>query len=69
MGKLNNWATVGEPASFRGVTTFSKQFTTPKNKVEEFLQGRDGYTMLRQPRRLFPRRKTIATTINSQWQG
>ena len=66
--RLDLWEKLGSAGAFRGIQTISKEKGVSNRKAKEFLSKKDGYTLHVTPRRKFPRRRTVASTINSQWQ-
>lgn len=65
---------LNSPAAFGGVVSVYNEARkrNPEIKlsnVKDFLQKQDTYTLHKQIRRKFPRRKTVAVDIDSDWQA
>ena len=61
------WDEPRNPESYRGIQAL-KRLGIGKKEAEKTLISKDGYTLHREAKRKFHRRKVVATTINSQWQ-
>jgi transposase InsO family protein len=57
------------PDSFGSVTGLKRQSAKPKRKVTDFLVRQDAYTLHRDIKRRFPRRKTLSLGIDDLWQS
>ena len=67
--KLKQWVNPGAPGSFQGSRALSKATGVSKKDALDYLKKHDGYTLHKQPRRRFPRRKLVTTTLQSQWMA
>ena len=66
--RVDPWVKPGSVGAFRGIQTTASVKGISQRKAREFLSKKDGYSFHVTPRRKFPRRRTVAGTINSQWQ-
>ena len=66
---LRRWANPSAAGSFQGPQALSKATGATKKEAEDYLTKRDGYTLHKQPRRKFIRRKFVSTTVQSQWMA
>ena len=66
---VKNWRNPNAAGGLQGPKRYAGNNNVKLTNVISYLRGRDGYTLHKQPRRKFPRRKIVATTINSQWVG
>ena len=66
---LERWVVPAAAGSFQGPRALSKAAGTSEEKAKDYLEKHDGYTLHKPPRRRFPRRKVVATTLNSQWMA
>ncbi len=57
------------PGSFRGVDSISRHTGIDVKKPKEWLSGKDAYTLHKQVKSKFRRRKTYAKGINELWQA
>ena len=58
-----------EVGSFAGLSSFKREKKLNKKNIKKWLLYQDAYTLHKTPRKKFPRRKTIVSGINAQWQG
>lgn len=56
------------PGSYGGVTALSRQTQTKRDVVKDWLSFQDAYTLHKQKRKRFQRRKTIVSGMDQQWQ-
>ena len=63
------WTSVSASGSFQSPLTLSKATGVPISVTKSFLSAHDGYTLHKEPRRNFTRRKFIARSINHIWGG
>ena len=66
--KLRTWSDPSSVSSFRGKNVFLRDKSIKSGKFEKILESKDSYTLHREPKQKFQRRRVVATTINSQWQ-
>ena len=62
----------GSPCAFAGARALyieAKKYGVTKHQVDEFLEKQDAYTLHRYLRRKFPRNKTVAIGMDSDWQA
>jgi transposase InsO family protein len=57
------------PGSFRGVKSISQHTGIDAEKARKWLSEKDAYTLHKQVKSKFPRRKTYAKGINELWQA
>jgi hypothetical protein len=62
----DRYYTVSSADSYGSARGLKRHFT--HRQVAEFLPGQDAYTLHRDVRRRFVRRKTVSTGINDLWQ-
>ena len=66
--RLNKYLEASEPASFGGVRKFTEHNKLNSKNVQEWLSSQNAYTLHKQVKTRFPRRKTIALGIDELWQ-
>ena len=66
---IEKWRNPAYKGSLQGPYRFAREYKLKPKDVISYLKGRDGYTLHKQPRRRFKRRKIVASTINAQWVG
>ena len=57
------------PGSFRGVESITRHTGIDVGKAKEWLSAKDAYTLHKQVKSKFRRRKTYAKGINELWQA
>ena len=55
--------------SFGGIQALAKKTKVKRKQIKEWLESQDAYTLHKQVRYRFPRRKTIVSGPNQQWQA
>ena len=66
---LEKWRRPGTAGALQGPSQFAKRNKLKIKDVVAYLKGRDGYTLHKQGKRRFKRRKTVVGGINQQWIG
>ena len=66
--KIDSWEKLGSAGAYKGIQTTSKVKDISYKKAKEFLSRKDGWSLHVTPRRKFPRRRSVASGINSLWQ-
>ena len=61
--------TLRSPDSYGSAAGLQRQVDASRSSVRDFLSKQDAYTLHRDVVRRFPRRKTIALSINDLWQA
>src|SRR2546426_6191198 len=66
---LNEYFKIPQPGSYGGIHNFSKHSKLKSRDVSDFLSGKNAYTLHKQTKNKFRRRKTYSHGIDDLWQA